>query len=82
MNKEPFMPKGTKVYWKGDLICESNLDCFSGDPLTVDHFTWYIDKPSIGQTIHPGLMLWFALRERQIRNRGNSPKLVDYNEGR
>lgn len=71
----PFAPKGTRIKWKGDLVCIVNRDCFSGDPMTIEDFTWHSEKPMIGDPIHPALIMWFAFREKQIRDRGL--KIVD-----
>jgi hypothetical protein len=68
---EPFMPKGVKIYWKDQLVCESVMDCYSGDPMTIDNFTWYTDKPQLGDPIHPAIVLWVTKRNIQR----NSPKV-------
>ncbi len=58
----PIIPKGTLIKWKGDLVCKALVDCWPGEPCTVDTFEWYVAKPSMGDEIHPAIIEFCAAR--------------------
>jgi hypothetical protein len=69
MLNEPLIAKGERIYWKGDLICEMVMDVYPGDPMLLDQFKWYVEKPELHSPIHPAIMQYMYKRIQEVKNR-------------